>query len=126
MARGGSRPNTGGARPGAGRPRKLPRLLAPDAPSCPDVPSCEVLGAGGDRPPERAAETPLAFMLRVMNDPAADTGTRARMAIAAAPYMHPRAEAPGKKKDAQEAAGRVGKGRLETPATPPRLIVSNQ
>jgi hypothetical protein len=107
MPRGGPRANSGGVRPGAGRPPKLPRLMGPPGAK-----------AGG--------ETPLAFMLRVMNDPAADTGTRARMAIAAAPYMHPRAEAPGKKADAQEAAGRVGKGRLATPETPIRLIVSNK
>jgi phage terminase small subunit len=108
MPRGGARPNTGGARPGAGRPRKL-KLAEP------------VAEAG-----KAASETPLAFMLRVMNDPEADSALRARMAISAAVYVHPRAEAPGRKEDAQAAAGRVGKGRLETPATPPRLIVSNQ
>jgi phage terminase small subunit len=108
MPRGGARPNTGGARPGAGRPRKL-KLLEP-----------------GAETGKAESETPLAFMLRVMNDPGADSALRARMAIAAAPYMHPRAEALGKKEDRQEAAGRVGKGRLATPETPVRLIVSNQ
>jgi phage terminase small subunit len=107
MPRGGARPNTGGARPGAGRPPKRPRpiALAAEAPG--------------------VSESPLDFMLRVMRDPAADACLRARMAIAAAVYVHPRAVAPGKKEDAQEAAGRVGEGRLATPATPPRLIVNN-
>ena len=108
MPRGGARPNSGGARPGAGRPRKLK----------PTEPVAEAGKAG--------SETPLGFMLRIMNDPAADTTLRARMAIAAAPFMHPRAEVPTKKKDREEAAGRVGKGRLATPETPIRLIVSNK
>jgi phage terminase small subunit len=108
MPRGGSRPNTGGARPGAGRPRKL-KLTEPVAEA-----------------PKAESETPLAFMLRVMNDPAADTTLRARMAIAAAPFVHPRAEAPSRKEDAKEAARTVGKGRLATPETPIRLIVSNK
>jgi hypothetical protein len=49
------------------------------------------------------------------------------MAIAAAPFTHPKAEAPphGKKHEARDAAARAGKGRLATPATPPRLIVHN-
>ena len=105
----GPRHNSGGARAGAGRPPNLPRLLGKSA-------------AKG----KTASETPLAFMLRIMNDPQADSALRARMAIAAAPFMHPKAEVPGKKEDAKEAAGRVGKGRLETPPTPPKLIVNNQ
>src|SRR4051794_35513527 len=32
---------------------------------------------------------PLAYMLRVMNDPGAEPERRDRMAIAAAPFMHP-------------------------------------
>ncbi len=108
MPRGGPRANSGGVRPGAGRPPKRPRLIGPDA---------EAAGV---------CESPLDFMLRIMRDPTADWGLRSRMAIAAAPFMHPRAEAPGKKEDAQEAAGRVGRGRLATPATPPRLIVNNK
>ena len=105
MPRGGSRPNTGGARPGAGRPRKKLKLTE----------------AG-----EAGSETPLAFMLRIMRDPAVETSLRTRMAVAAAPYMHARAEVPSKKEDRQEAAGRVGKGRLATPETPLRLIVGNK
>jgi phage terminase small subunit len=107
MPRGGSRPNTGGARPGAGRPRNPPRLLGSDA---------DALGK---------SESPLDFMLRLMRDPTADAALRVRMAVAAAVYVHPKPEA-SKKEDAQAAAGRVGKGRLETPATPPRLIVNNK
>jgi hypothetical protein len=57
----------GGKRPGAGRPPKMPKL--------------------DDRPPE---QTPLAYMLSVMNDPKADVTRRDRMATAAAPYVHGR------------------------------------
>jgi phage terminase small subunit len=106
MPRGGSRANTGGARSGAGRPPKLPRLA----------------GSGG----EKQYDDPLAYLLALMNDPGADVVRRDRAAIAAAPFVHAKAGAAGKKEDAQEAAGRVGKGRLATPATPPRLIVNNQ
>jgi hypothetical protein len=35
-------------------------------------------------------ETPLAYMLRIVNDPKADAMRRDRLAIAAAPYCHPR------------------------------------
>ena len=102
----------GGARLGAGKPRRIPAAasVAPDT-------SIAV---------RRRGETPLAYMLRVMRDPAADQTLRMRAAIAAAPFVHARAEAPGKKADAREAAGRAGTGRLETPPTPPKLIVNNQ
>ena len=33
-------------------------------------------------------ETPLEFMLRIMNDPLQDQTARERMAVAAAPYIH--------------------------------------
>ena len=110
MPRGGARPNTGGARPGAGRPRK-------------PVPAVDSQAAAAD--PDML---PLAYMLQVMRDPTADGLRRDRMAIAAAPYTHPKAEAQshGKKDAAKDAAGRAGKGRLATPATPPRLIVNNK
>src|SRR5215831_115582 len=41
--------------------------------------------------------TPLEYMLAVMQDPTADALRRDRMAIAAAPYVHPRAGETGKK-----------------------------
>jgi hypothetical protein len=55
---------------------------------------------------------PLEYMLTVMNDPAADGGRRDRMAMAAAPYCHPRvADKSWGKKDAQaEAAETAGAG----------------
>ena len=64
-------------------------------------------------------------MLSVMRDPRADRLRRDRMAIGAAAFVHPKGGA-GKKEEAAASAGRVGKGRLATPRTPPRLIVNNK
>jgi hypothetical protein len=54
--------------------------------------------------------TPLAYMLAVINDPAADPDRRDRMAICAAQYCHPRAanHPKGKKAIAREAAAEAG------------------
>lgn len=67
----------GGARPGAGRPKGSTNeatKLKRDA----------VLAAAG------GGETPLQYMLRVMNDETAEKPRRDDMARAAAPYIHPK------------------------------------
>lgn len=65
---------------------------------------------GGKRAPAGAL-TPLAFLLAVQNDPTVPLARRMRAAAAAAPYMHPKAGAAGKKAAAtaraKEAAGRL-------------------
>jgi hypothetical protein len=50
--------------------------------------------------------SPLDYMLTVMRDPQADPMRRDRLAIAAAPYVHPRVEpkSRGKKQRAEDAA----------------------
>jgi len=57
----------------------------------------------------RAWQTPLQYLLTVMNDPAADPARRDRMAVAAAPFVHAKPGDLGKKQqallDAQDAAG---------------------
>lgn len=78
-----------------------------------------------DAPP---ADTPLGYMLQVMNDETADEARRDKMAVAAAPFMHPRVADNrfGKRDGEKEAATRAGKsGRFASPATPPKLVVSN-
>ena len=90
----------GGFRPNAGRPKggkETSRTIGP----------IDVRLAA-----RRADVTPLEYMLAVMNDAAADDARRDRMAIAAAPYAHPRADAkaPGKKDQATEAARTAGDG----------------
>ena len=83
----------GGFRPGAGRPPKpkpkaeLPRVFK----------SSE----------SRNQKPPLEYMLAVMNDPDADPVRRDRMAIAAAPYVHPKVEERGNKETAAEVATTV-------------------
>ena len=81
----------GGYRPGAGRKHKL--LPALDPTLMPDE------------------GTPLAYMLRVIYDDAADPVRRDRMAIAAAPYFHGGAVKPlGKKAQAKLDAEGAGVG----------------
>jgi hypothetical protein len=70
---GGIKMPSGGARIGAGRKSKaamMNRYVLPEA--------------------EARGISPLEYMLRVVRDPNADVGRRDRMAIAAAPYCHPR------------------------------------
>jgi hypothetical protein len=67
-------------------------------------------------------------MLAVMNDPSADEARRDKMAIAAAPFCHPRvADARYGKKDAaaERAAEVVKSGRFATPL-PPKLMLVNK
>ena len=75
----------GGYRPGAGRPRGS-KTGKPSVPTAP-------------------APDPLSYMLSVMNDIRADPARRDRMAIAAAPYLHPKI-----------AENRLGKRQLELEA----------
>lgn len=107
----------GGARPGAGRPRK-------EAGSVPAVKN----EAAAHRPRKSlGGMTPLEYMLSVMNDDDAENTRRDRMAMAAAPYVHARASdvAPGKKEQKQEAAEKVAAGKF-APRGGPRLAVSNE
>ena len=64
----------GGSRPGSGRPKgsmtKKKRLLVEEA--------------------QAHGVTPLGWMLAVLNNPEADEARRDRMAIAAAPFVHPK------------------------------------
>lgn len=106
----------GGSRPGAGRPRKGKEAQTKAAVKA------EVTAAAKEA--ERLNMTPLDYLLSVINDPAADKERRDRLAIAAAPYVHPRADlppAPGKKQQRQAAAGRAAQGKF-APAAPPKHV----
>jgi hypothetical protein len=72
-----------------------------------------------------AGQTPLEYLLAVMNDPDADHARRDRAASVAAPFLHPRAGEAGKKGERQEAADRAGRGKF-APAAPPRLVIDNK
>lgn len=94
---------------GAGRPTKRKK---DDAPTCSPVAS---------------DLTPLDHMLAIMNDPNADPLLRARMAVAAAPFVHSRLAGEGKK-DAKKRAGQeaASSGKYATPPAPnkPKLVAS--
>lgn len=109
----------GGARPGAGRPKKGQEKPA----SRPDVDAAADKLAVGD--PD--VSTPLAFLLSVMGNPLEELKMRVQCASIAAPYMHPRkAEAGAGKKDAQaEKAAKVASGKFAA-AAPPKLVVNNK
>ena len=106
----------GGYRPGAGRPRKE----AGKAPVVKDE-------ADAEKPRKSLGGlSPLEYMLTVMNDRLVDDARRDKMAIAAAPYVHGRADAvaPGKKEQKQEAAEKVAAGKF-APRGGPKLAVNN-
>jgi hypothetical protein len=95
-------PKRGGYRVGAGRPRGSKNITLKTI-------DMEVLQRGDPKAPR--GMKPLAYMLAVMNDDTADAARRDRMAIAACPYCHPRADAVlGKKDRAREAAQTAGEG----------------
>jgi hypothetical protein len=102
----------GGFRPGAGRPKG-------SAKSADTEHSIK-------REARKAGMTPLEYMLEVMNDEAVDPSRRDRMAIAAAPFVHARAEAApdGKKAQQQANAEKIATGRF-APRQGPRLAVDN-
>jgi hypothetical protein len=94
----------GGYRPGAGRPKgaKKAGQTAVAPPISADI----------KREAQKAGMLPVDYMLAVMNDPTADQARRDRMAVAAAPFIHPRVADNrfGKKDAAAEAAQTAGKG----------------
>lgn len=65
-------------------------------------------------------------MLKVMNNDEADQNRRDRMAIAAAPFVHPRMSDNrfGKGDEKAAAAEEASAGKFASPA-PPKLIVDN-
>ena len=100
----------GGARPGAGRPRKHPEAKVKR------LSKAQIASAAAEKD-----QTPLEFMLSVMNDRHEDKKFRAQMAQAAAPYLHgkPGEEKKGKKEEAQDKADEIG--RRFRPIGPPTL-----
>ena len=93
---GGPRPNSGGARLGAGRKPKPPAVVEDQA--------------------------PLDFLTKVMLGQVQASPTQLKAAIAAAKYVHRPAEAAGKKDVRQAAAKTAAIGKFE-PAAPPLKLV---
>jgi phage terminase small subunit len=66
--------------------------------------------------------TPLDYMLKVMNDPKAEKDRRDKMAIAAAPFIHPRKGEGSAKEDKADRAKKAGEGKF-APSKPPLKVV---
>lgn len=114
MARGGYRPGSGPKKGVKYRPRGSKKETKPRAPKVPD-----------DIAEEAAKQnlTPLEYMLRVMNDEGEDKDLRARMAIAAAPFVHARAgESKGKKDERGERAKEAGAGKFSAGKPPLKVV----
>ena len=87
----------------------------------------ELAADGTDKKPTKAKRgkklDPLAYMLAVMNDESEDPDMRARMAIAAAPYIHSRAgESAGKKNDRADRAKKAGAGKFAQGRAPFKVV----
>lgn len=75
------------------------------------------------KPQEGEKLDPLDYMLKVMNDPSEDKDMRARMATAAAPYVHARkGEGVGKKDEKADKAAAAAKGRFSAGKPPIALV----
>jgi phage terminase small subunit len=117
--RGGYRPNSGPAK--GTKYKKRGDVSAPK----PKSPKRKRSGIPEDIIAEAAAEnmTPLDYMLKVMMDINADPARRDRMAVAAAPFVHPRkGEGEGKKEGKADRAAEAGKGKF-APSKPPLALV---
>lgn len=102
---------SGGFRAGAGRPKGAKSPKAKPIKVAQDI----------KKAARESGMTPLDYMLTVMNDGEADNDRRDRMAVAAAPFCHARAEsaAGGKKEQQQAEAERLaGASPFATPEPP--------
>lgn len=121
----------GGARPGAGRKPKQPKVnVAPKV----DKDGFKTDAAwpfGQQRPPEPEANkpepeltdiTPLDYLLSVMRNSEEDKSRRMQAASIAAPYVHAKAGEGGKKEERNAAAKKVAS--RFAPATPPKLVAA--
>jgi phage terminase small subunit len=119
---GGARANAGGKRPGAGR---KPKNQQQKPAAQPKVPATSNEAPGADLPATRS-QTPLNYLLEVMNDPKAEQALRVRAALGAAPYVHGKATELGKKDAKQLAALGVTKSSRFTPAAAPLKLVGKK
>ena len=131
---GGPRINSGGARPGAGRPRKVAApVLSPVAAVLPKVPpkttTAPAIIPSTLLPPLSVAEAeacrndPLEFLRAVWAGRQDASPTQIRAAAAALPFLHKKLGEGGKKDQTQKAAEKVAS--RFAPVAPPRLIASN-
>ena len=129
----------GGARPGAGRPKKQPEEAKPSkkAPAKAAPPQVDANGYKGDPkwpfgkqppqepepPPDLSSLMPLDYLLEVMRDHTEERGRRMQAATLAAPYCHPKKGEAGKKEEKAAAAKKIAS--RFSPAAPPKLVAAN-
>lgn len=126
----------GGARPGAGRPKKKPEAQAAPTKRRKPLPTTDAKGFkpegagpwpfGREKPleappPEDLSDmSPLDYMLKVMRDPGMPVDLRMRAAQNALPFCHPKKGEASAKKDeeaARKKAAQTGRfGRRQPPA----------
>lgn len=94
---------SGGARPGAGRPKKEPAILTMAA----------------------TYDDPAKFLRAVMNDSGSEAKLRVDAAKALMPFVHQKLGEGGKKNAKAEAAKKAAGGRF-APKSPPKLVVNNR
>ena len=100
----GAKGRSGGARPGAGRPKK-------------DKTEELTIATSGE-------QTPLEFLLAVMNDNGVADRLRLEAAKTAAQYVHPKkGESSGKKEEAAKNRKSAAGGRFGT-RVPPKVVAS--
>jgi len=89
--------------------------------------AAEIDGEKAPEPVEAGEMSPLELMLKGMRDPNEPKETRYRLAIAAAPFIHPRkGEGQGKKEDKADLAARAGSGKFRSSPPPLLKIVENK
>lgn len=129
----------GGARPGAGRPKKQTVEAKPSkkAPAKAAPPQVDANGYKDDPkwpfgkqppqepepPPDLSNLMPLDYLLEVMRDPKEERGRRMQAATLAAPYCHPKKGEAGKKEEKAAAAKKIAS--RFSPAAPPKLVAAN-
>lgn len=129
----------GGARPGAGRPKKQPEEEKPSKKAATQVAPPQVdancykddpkwpFGKQPPQEPEAPLDLsklmPLDYLLEVMRDPKEERGRRMQAATLAAPYCHPKKGESGKKEEKAAAAKKIAS--RFTPAAPPKLATAN-
>lgn len=128
----------GGARPGAGRPKKQPaevmsskKMAAKAAPPEVDAngykddsqwPFGKQTPVEPEPPPDLSNLMPLDYLLEVMRDHTEERGRRMQAATLAAPYCHPKKGEAGKKEEKNAAAKKIAS--RFAPAAPPKLAAS--
>ena len=96
----------------------VPQALVPDQPASGPVEQ-QVVQA------PRAMKSPMEHLFERMNDPSVPAERRDTLAIALAPYMHPKTGEIGNKELAQQAAENVSSGKFATEAPPKLAVVRN-